>query len=135
MSFLTRIGFVETEEQERARLAAAPEGSINHALSKLPVTIPGWPMDLIIRLPWAATERAAHNVVVVPIEFHEPVVDPDADPVLPRQRHEGSWTCAVVSSDHPAYPVGGYRLNISAAELARGEQITLAARPARDTEV
>ncbi len=125
MTFLTRIGFVETPEQERDRLAQSPEGSINHGLSKLPITIPGWPQDLLIRLPWAATERSGHNVVVVPIEFHEPVVDPDIEPALPRKLHEGSWTCAVVSSDHPAYPVGGYRLSISAAELARGEQITI----------
>ncbi|MFG2684175.1 hypothetical protein ACGFYH_35740, partial [Streptomyces sp. NPDC048392] len=38
MSFLSRIGFVETEEQERTRLAQASEGSLNHYLSTLPVT-------------------------------------------------------------------------------------------------
>ena len=39
MSFLEKIGFIETAEQEAQRLAQSPEGSANHELSKLPVTI------------------------------------------------------------------------------------------------
>lgn len=52
MSFLEKIGYIETEEQERARLAEAPEGSTAHALSQLPVNITGWVQDLLIELPW-----------------------------------------------------------------------------------
>lgn len=123
MSFLSRIGFLETPEQEVARLAEAPAGSINHELSKLPVTIPEWPQDLLIELPWAATERSTQRVVVVPIEYHK---DSQSDDQRPRRRHAGSFNCVVVYSEHPSYPVGGYRLSISAAELARGTKRSIA---------
>ena len=73
MSFLEKIGFVETAEQEAQRLAQSPEGSANHELSKLPVTIEQWPQDLLIELPWHATERGSgHRVVVVPRERAAP---------------------------------------------------------------
>lgn len=125
MAFLERIGFIETEEQERERLAQAPEGSLNHELSKLPVTITGWLQDLLIELPWKATERGEHRVVVVPIEYHGETCPAGEQEQLPRKRHAGWWTCAVVASDHPSYPVGGHRLSIPTAELVRGTQIKL----------
>lgn len=117
--------FFETEEQERARLAQAPEGSIYHSLSTLPVTIKEWPQDLIIELPWATTERCAYRVVVVPIRFSPDSRPQGEEEPLPRKRHSGAWECAVVSSDHPSYPVGGHRLSIPAAELARGTKISI----------
>lgn len=125
MSFLERIGLVETVEQERDRLAQSPEGSINHALSKLPITIPEWPKDLLLELPWAATERSTHRVVVVPIDFRRDSRPQGEEETTLRQRHSGSWACAVVASDHPSYPVGGYRIIVSAAELARGRKVTV----------
>jgi hypothetical protein len=127
MSFLERIGFIETAEQERTRLAQAPAGSRNHELSKLPVTIHQWPQDLLIELPWQATERGGQHVVVVPFEFRgesRPAGEEEAES-LPRRRHSGHWACAVVASDHPSYPVGGHRLSISSAELARGTRIEI----------
>lgn len=128
MSFLSHIGFIETAEQEQARLAQAPEGSINHYLSTLPVTVEGWPKDLVVELPWEPprTDRP-YRVVVVPIEFRKDAL-PDGveEEPLPRKRHSGSWLCAVVFSDHPSYPVGGFRIDVPAAEIARGRKVDLA---------
>lgn len=109
----------ETPEQEIARLAAAPEGSQDHTLSKLPVTIKEWPRGLVIELPW---QTIGHRVTVVPIKYHS---SPQPADELPRRRHDGSWGCVVVTSDHPSYPVGSFNLTIPAAELARGEKIDL----------
>jgi hypothetical protein len=125
MSFLSRIGFIETLEQERERLEQSPPGSLNHSLSALPVTIEEWPQDLVIELPWRATERGEHRVVVVPIDYHGEASSAGEEEALPHKRHSGWWTCAVVASDHPSYPVGGHRLSISAAEIARGARIAL----------
>ena len=123
MSFLETIGFVETEEQERERLAAAPEGSAAHTLSQLPVNITGWVQDLLIELPWTEPRTdKTYRVVVVPFEFHS---DGPGSEETPRRRHSGWWGCLVAASDHPSYPVGGYRLSISTAELVRGKQIDL----------
>ncbi|MEU9599745.1 hypothetical protein AB0E06_23395 [Streptomyces sp. NPDC048109] len=133
MSFLSRIGFVETEEQERTRLAQAPEGSLNHYLSTLPVTIDEWPRDLVVELPWEQPRTdQSYRVVVVPIEFRKDLLSEGVEEEpLPRKRHSGSWTCAVVYSNHPSYPVGGYRIVVPAAELARGRRIDLAGVPAQ----
>ncbi|MFI1408840.1 hypothetical protein ACH4Y0_02705 [Streptomyces sp. NPDC020707] len=133
MGFLSRIGFIETAEQEQARLAQAPEGSINHYLSTLPVTIEGWPKDLVIELPWQPPRTDhSYRVVVVPIEFrNDPLPEGVEEEPLPRKLHSGSWTCAVVHSNHPSYPVGGYRIVVPAAELVRSRRINLAWVPAQ----
>ncbi|MFE4332516.1 hypothetical protein ACFRQM_24755 [Streptomyces sp. NPDC056831] len=128
MGFLEKIGFIETEDQEQARLAQAPEGSLNHYLSALPVTIAEWPKDLLVELPWEPprTDQSFH-VVVVPIEFRKDALPEGVDEEpLPRKRHSGSWMCAVVFSDHPSYPVGGFRIDVPAAEIARGRKVDLA---------
>lgn len=128
MSFLSRIGFIETEEQERTRLAQAPEGSLNHYLSTLPVTMEEWPKDLLVELPWEPprTDRP-YRIVVVPIEFRQDALPEGVEEEpLPRKRHSGSWMCAVVFSDHPSYPVGGFRIDVPAAEIARGRKVDLA---------
>ncbi|MGW3202290.1 hypothetical protein ACWDBD_48955 [Streptomyces sp. NPDC001118] len=128
MSFLSRIGFIETEEQEQTRLAQAPEGSLNHYLSTLPVTIEEWPKDLVVELPWQPPRTdQSYRVVVVPIEFRKDLLPEGVEEEpLPRKRHSGSWTCAVVFSTHPGYPAGGFRIVVPAAELARGWKIDLA---------
>ncbi|MBK3584122.1 hypothetical protein JHN49_10425 [Streptomyces sp. MBT57] len=127
MSFLSRIGLIETEEQERARLAQAPEGSLNHYLSTLPVTIDEWPKDLLVELPWQQRTDRAHRVVVVPIEFRKDALPEGADEEpLPRKLHSGSWLCAVVFSNHPDYPVGGFRIDVPDAQIARGRKVDLA---------
>jgi hypothetical protein len=127
MSFLERISFLETEGQEQARLAQCPEGSTNHHLSTLQVTIAEWPQDLLVELPWrrsGATEQ--HRVVVVAIEYRPDLHPECKEEPLPRKRNSGAWTCAVVASDHPSYPVGGHRIVVAAAEVARGRKIDLA---------
>ncbi|MFK0179608.1 hypothetical protein ACIQVR_26980 [Streptomyces xanthochromogenes] len=133
MSFLSRIGFIETTEQEQARLASAPEGSTNHYLSTLPVTIETWPKGLLVELPWQQPRTdQSYRVVVVPIEFRKDHLPEGVEEEpLPRKRHSGSWTCAVVYSNHPSYPAGGYRIVVPAAELARGRRIDLAGVPAQ----
>ncbi|QWF85745.1 hypothetical protein [Amycolatopsis sp. CA-230715] len=69
MDFLARMGIIETEEQERARLAHAPTGSKSRFLSTLPITIAEWPTGLLIRLPWdSARSEQTYSIVVVPIE-------------------------------------------------------------------
>ncbi|MEV0445761.1 hypothetical protein AB0I84_40430 [Streptomyces spectabilis] len=131
MSFLSSIGFIETEEQEQARLAQAPEGSLNHCLSTLPVTIEEWPKDLLVELPWEPPRtNQSYRVVVVPIEFRKGAL-PDGveEEPVPRKRHSGSWMCAVVFSTHPSYPPGGFRIDVPAAEIARGRRIDLAGVP------
>ncbi|MFD3970167.1 hypothetical protein ACFV6B_04380 [Streptomyces microflavus] len=128
MSFLSRIGFIETEEQERARLAQAPEGSLNHYLSTLPVTIDEWPKDLLVELPWQQQRiEQPYRVVVVPIEFRKDALPEGVDEEpLPRKLHSGAWLCAVVFSNHPDYPVGGFRIEVPDAQISRGRQIDLA---------
>ncbi|MFG3403694.1 hypothetical protein [Streptomyces sp. NPDC048142] len=128
MSFLSRIGFIETEEQERTRLAQAPEGSLNHYLSTLPVTIDEWPKDLLVELPWQQPRTdQAYRVVVVPIEFRKDALPEGVEEEpLPRKLHSGTWMCAVVFSDHPDYPAGGFRIDVPDAEIARGRKIDLA---------
>ncbi|MFJ2778181.1 hypothetical protein [Kitasatospora sp. NPDC087315] len=128
MSFLSSIGFIETEEQERTRLAQAPEGSLNRYLSTLPVTIDEWAKDLLVELPWQQphTDRA-YRIVVVPIEFREDALPEGVEEEpLPRKLHSGSWMCAVVFSDHPGYSAGGFRIDVPAAEIARGRKVDLA---------
>ncbi|GAA3257665.1 hypothetical protein GCM10010493_35090 [Streptomyces lavendulae subsp. grasserius] len=127
MSFLSRIGCIETEEQERTRLAQAPEGSLNHYLSTLPVTIDEWPKDLLVELPWQQPRtQQAYRVVVVPLEFREEALPEGVEEEpLPRKRHSGAWMCAVVFSDHPDYPAGGFRIDVPAAEIVRGRKVDL----------
>lgn len=128
MSFFEKIGFIETAEQERERLARAPEGSKSHALSQLPVTIEGWPEDLVIELPWAemGLTDEPHRVVVVPFRYSpDSRPEGETDTALPHRRHAGWWDCIVVASDHPSYPVGGHRLSIPTAELVRGKRVDI----------
>ena len=127
MSFFKNLGRLETIKQEQARLAQSPAGSIYHHLSTLPITIPEWPEDLLIELPWAPPRSAQQfHVIVVPIRFHPEIHPTDEEKDQPHKRHSGSWDCAVVSSDHDSYPVGGHRLSIATVELSRGRKINLA---------
>ncbi|MGI8307042.1 hypothetical protein [Saccharopolyspora hattusasensis] len=106
MTFLSRVGFVETEEQERARLALAPAGSISHYLSTLPITIKEWPQDLLVQLPWEPPRSdKQYTVVVVPIEYHkDPLPEGVDEESLPRQRNSGSWKCARGLLEPPELP-------------------------------
>jgi hypothetical protein len=114
---------VEEPEVEAARLAEAPIGSTLHELSKLPVNIHEYLMDLLIEVPLLG--HPSHKVIVVPIDSHR-YVDVAREPlVFPMRRYDGAWTCAVVSSNHKSYPVGGHRISIPEAQLVRGKLHTL----------
>ncbi|MFE6939594.1 hypothetical protein [Streptomyces chartreusis] len=63
----------------------------------------------------------------MPIEFRKDLLPEGVEEEpLPRKRHSGSWTCAVVYSTHPSYPAGGFRIEVPAAEIARCRKIDLA---------
>lgn len=122
------IKLVETDTEETARLAQAPVGSTNHSLSLLPVTTPHVDKHHLIELPWYETHPCTgttgglshectgrHRIVVLPLRFQQTA----ADAPLPR-RHDGYWDCRIIASDHPSYPVGGYDICCSEAELRRG---------------
>ncbi|MFC4225433.1 hypothetical protein [Lysinibacter cavernae] len=119
MTFVGKLGLIETEEQERRRLAQAPAGSDSHFWSTLPETVKDWPEGFIVKLP----SRHNHKIAVIPVTFRKDT-DSDKD-LLPKLRNSGNWECIVVASDHLSYPVGGHRLSISATELARGERIEI----------
>jgi len=112
----------ETPEAEAARLAEAPEGSTNHALSSMTVNIHGNIQDLMIEVPHL-TGDPKHTIVVVPFQSHHYGAPEDA--AQPRRRYNRSWDCIVVASDHPSYPVGGYRISMPEYQLRRGTQRTL----------
>lgn len=124
MGFLENIGFIETEAQERDRLALAPEGSLNHFLSSLPAILSAWPEGLVVELPQQFPENGV--IVVVPVAYSPETRAEGAEEPTPRRRHGGWWTCIVVHSTHASYPVGGHRLSIPAAEIHRGRQLDLA---------
>ncbi|MEH0110535.1 hypothetical protein V6N00_12565 [Tersicoccus sp. MR15.9] len=119
----------ETDDQERARLAAAPEGSTNHELSGLPVLNPHPARAQVLELP---RPYDGHRMVVMPLEF-SPGATTGADwwntapEDRPLRRHDGSWYCIVLASTHKAYPVGGHDLAISVSELRRARPVDLLA--------
>lgn len=126
MSF-SCIKFFETEAEEVARLATAPEGSTNHRLAQLPVTNPHVDEHHLLELPWTQAHPCSgvtgglahecdggHRIVVLPLTRHRH----DDTVELPRQFRD-SWSCRVVASDHPSYPVGGHGIDISESELRR----------------
>ncbi|MDW6058123.1 hypothetical protein SAZ11_08470 [Streptomyces sp. FXJ1.4098] len=92
------------------------------------MTIEEWPKDLLVELPWEPPRtNQSYRVVVVPIEFRKDAL-PDGveEEPLPRKLHPGSWMCAVVFSDHPSHPAGGFRIDVPAAAIARGRKVDLA---------
>jgi hypothetical protein len=124
MAFKTRF---ETAEAEAARLAEAPEGSTNHALSSMPVNIISITDGMLIQVPaFADEDPTTHSYVVIPITAHPLTrwIEPEMDP-LPRRRYNRSWDCIVVASNHPRVPVGGHRVNIPEYQLVRGTLRTL----------
>ena len=112
----------ETPEAEVARMAQSPVGSANHALSQMPVNIHQYVKDQLIELPNLRGDQV-FTIVVVPIEGHR--VTPQ-DSELPLKRYLSAWTCVVVASDHPSYPIGGHRVSIPEHQLVRGTKRYLA---------
>lgn len=119
---MTFIGIqFETPQQEAERLAQSPEGSTNARLAPLPVTIEHPSRGMIVELPWAAMRpESEKRQIVVVLDQLRPGLEPRRE--QPR-RHDRSWSCTVVASTHSAYPVGGYDLVISEAEIRRGRLI------------
>lgn len=114
----------ETHEDEQARLASSPVGSINHYMSQLPVVITGDLQDKMIELPATCEPEFHKTIVVVPFERSaEPKHDREH---TPWRRNDGYWRCLVIASDHTSYPVGGYRIDVSESQLVRGTIRTLA---------
>lgn len=104
----------ETDAEEAARLAEAPEGSKSRMLSGLPVTIDAIEDHPVIALPHSG------SIVVVPTEPSAPLCDGQD-----RFVHNGGWRCRVVASKNPSYPTNGYNIFVSAAELRRGRSIDI----------
>ena len=119
---MTSIGIqFETPQQEAERLAQSPKGSTNARLAQLPVTIEHPSRGMIVELPWAALHpEAERRQIVVVLDHPHPGLQ--ARHQQPRQ-HDGSWSSRVVASTHSAYPVGGYDLVVSEAEIRRGRLI------------
>lgn len=114
------IKFVETDAEETARLALAPEGSNQHTLSLLPVTNPYPDKGQVLELPSSANWRG-HRIVGTPLERRG---GPSANGPLPH-KHDGAWNFRILASDHDSYPVGGYDIVISTSELRRARIIEL----------
>lgn len=102
----------ETDEQSRARLAAAPQGSINRQLAELPINIRERPRGLTLLLPRT-------GLVVVPIEYRPSLGQASGNP---RPGSDG-WGCVVVRGND-TYPVGGHDIVVSSDEIRRGLRIT-----------
>lgn len=121
MAFKSPFTF-ETNEQEAARLAQSHPTSINGRLAPLPVTIEHVRRGQIIELPRAEMypEDPARIIMLVDqVRRSKHEYAPDE----PRRRDHG-WTCIVVASTDPVYPVGGHDLVIGEAELRRGRLVT-----------
>lgn len=121
MSTFARVQLFETDAQETARLAAAPEGSINHELSSLPIRNRFIDKGMLLTLP--ALNGSTHTITVAVVSNKGSFTPAEARE-FPRQR-DSMFHCMVVASDHPSYPVGGHDLACSEAELRRAEPVSL----------
>ena len=109
----------ESDEQETARLAAAPEGSRNHDLSKLPVVTPH-----VIRAEPLRLALFPDNVVVVPLTYHRSISRRVNDEGL--REWDGTWDVMVIASDNPATGVGSHDLSIPLSQLRRSPRVKFA---------
>ena len=114
--------FIETDEQERDRLAE--DGKDNPrlaALAEMPVTVDHPGQTTIIALPENTWREG--TLVVLPLSVHHS---------KPRERnfegkliHDGHWTCRVIGGNDPTYKPGGHDIVIMEEELRRGRQIVI----------
>lgn len=115
------IKIFETDEQEAARLAASQPGSKNHLLSQLPITLQEDPTGLLLKLPSNAWSQY-HLIVFV--NEREPRRRTVLNEEGLRERRD-TFETVVVASNHPDYPVGGYRLMVGHTELRRSTKVEL----------
>lgn len=129
MAFVSTSLF-ETPEQEVARLSAAEPGSRLHQLSQLPVLTPGViAKGQIFTLPalgrMGDTNTGDNGQ---PLELTV-VIAAVNDRVGQRKelpyKHDASYDCIVVKSNHSSYPVGGYNIVAYEEELRRAHPVTL----------
>ena len=114
--------FVETDEQERERLAEYGRDNPRlAALAEMPVTVDHPGQTTIIVLPDGFWHDG--RIVVLPLRVHHS---------KPRERnfenklmHDGHWTCRVLGGTSPTYAPGGHDIVVSEAELRRGRQIVI----------
>lgn len=117
----TTSKIIETPEEEADRLGQAPVGSLSHELSQLPVTIDALSVrGLVIRLP--QHHHDDERVITVVPHTQHPYSRERVEGEKIR-RYNSSWDCIVVHSTHPSYPVDGYDICVSEAELRRGEVV------------
>lgn len=117
----------ETDNQERARLAEAPEGSINHELAALQVLNPHPGRGQVLEL---TRDYHGQRIVVMPLEFvpgrtSDAKWHNTAPERRPIRQHDGWWHCIVLASTHDSYPAGGHDLSISTCELRRARCMDL----------
>lgn len=117
-----RTRIFEGADAERARLAAAPVGSVPQRCANLPVTLPvpaqGMLVELIDLDP-PGPQTGEQRVVVLIGEKH-------TGRTLTPQRvwlRNATWRCTVVSSTHPGHHVGGRGLIVDEARLRRSAPI------------
>ena len=106
----------ETDQAETERLAAADAGSKNHELSLVPVTFREVPTGHLLSLP-----GKKHTIVLTVLEQRDRRTKGDDG----RVRHDASHVARIVASDHPSYPVGGYDIVVTDAEIRRSQPIDL----------
>lgn len=121
MAFTSPFTF-ETVEQEAARLGQSHPDSINGRLAPLPVTIKHISVAQVIELPREHTSpREGVRTIVMVAKQHPRVSRPGPSEV---RRYDHSFDCVVLASTDERYPVGGYDLCISEAELRRGRLVS-----------
>lgn len=124
MVFITSK-IIETPEEEAARLDQCPVGSRSHELSLLPVTVEDPSVrGLIIRLPRNNSNHDGDRSITVVAYAEHPFSRERVEGEKIR-RYNSSWDCIVVHSTHPSYPVDGYDICVSEAELRRGTVVAV----------
>lgn len=110
---------VETREEEQARLASSPEGSIYERCSHLPVTLPHPDIDMLVELPqlYSIKEQPEQWRIIGLLKEYTPGL-------RGRKILNGTWTVTVVASTHPSYPVRCWDISVSEAQVRRARQIT-----------
>lgn len=122
MAFTSKNLF-ESESDEQARLAQAPEGSKSRFLAGLPISIEHPHKGMLVELPnqWHDV-RPERRVVVVLVEQRGSSFNQNL-PQGSKFRRNSTWNVTVVASTDDRYPVDGYDLAVNEEELRRGRTL------------
>lgn len=107
---------IETDEEEAARLAAAPPGSDEHRMAALPVTVPGHPAGLVLELP----SEGDGQIIVVPINEQLDGRVRSQGKLL----HTGAFDCIVVHSTFSGYRTGRI-ISVPHSQIRRARVVSL----------